>query len=88
MAVGTVAADGDAADSAPVRELRWDHARTIAADGNGAERLKEADDLRLQRACEDFGSRKDCNDMMERMMLSAISRFPADPLAYMTEYLK
>ena len=59
--------------------MRWDHARTIAADGNGAERLKEADDLRLRRACEDFGSRQDCTDMMERMMLSAISRFPADP---------
>ena len=88
MAVGAVAADGDAADGAPVRELRWDHARTIAADGNGAERLKEADDLRLRRACEDFGNRKDCTDMMERMMLSAISRFPADPLAYMTEYLE
>ena len=88
MAAGAVAADGDAADGAPVRELRWDHARTIAADGNGAERLKEADDLRLRRACEDFGSRQDCTDMMERMMLSAISRFPADPLAYMTEYLE
>ena len=89
MAVGTVAVDGDTTDDGvPIRELRWDHARTIAADGNGAERLKEADDLRLRRACEDFGNRKDCTDMMERMMLSAISRFPADPLAYMTEYLE
>ena len=86
MAVGG-ATEADSG-TVPVRELSWDHARSIAADGNGAERLKEADDLRLRKACEDFGNRNDCVAMMERMMLSVISRFPTDCLGYMIDYLQ
>jgi|Transcript_4026 hypothetical protein len=87
MALGG-GAEAELAEGVPVRELRWDHSRTIAADGNGAERLKEADDFRLRTACETFGTRSDCVEMMERMMLSAISRFPDDPLQYFVDYLQ
>ena len=70
------------------RELSWSHATTIAANGNGAERAEEANKLRLKVQSEEFGKRKDCTDMMERMMLSAVSRLPPDPLVYMLEYLE
>ena len=82
------AVDGAADASTSTGERNWSHARSIAENGNGAERAAEADKLRLRMSCEAFGKRKDCTDMMERMMLSAISRFPEDPLEYMTTYLE